>query len=286
MARKISFQAGSRLFNGIIEYEVLGPDTLTTVKVKDVISGEVRVLPTTGLKSQAADKPEVPSSPLDCLSEEDQVAALELFKIIKPAIQQNLSRKEIEELAKKHGLHFTTVYKMIKRYRETMSPASLLPRTSLRGGKGKIRIDAAVNDLIMNHFQEILNAKQVDITKLPVKSLQQEIKKKCKTLGLKPPSWGTVNERLMDFIHMNKLDAKKKQKGGRRRTMSGGSFPDANWALDVVQIDHTPLDLIIVDEDREPIGRPYLSLAIDVCSRMVVGFSLLLILQAFSPLEN
>ena len=40
-----------------------------------------------------------------------------------------------------------------------------------------------------------------------------------------------------------------------------------------VQIDHTVVDLMIVDEhDREPIGRPYLTMAIDVFSRRVLGF--------------
>jgi putative transposase len=43
----------------------------------------------------------------------------------------------------------------------------------------------------------------------------------------------------------------------------------------VVQIDHTPIDLIVVDEQyRRPIGRPYLTLAIDVYSRCIPGFSL------------
>lgn len=42
--------------------------------------------------------------------------------------------------------------------------------------------------------------------------------------------------------------------------------------LQKVQIDHTVIDLIIVDErDRQPIGRPYLTLAIDVFSRCVLG---------------
>jgi putative transposase len=41
-----------------------------------------------------------------------------------------------------------------------------------------------------------------------------------------------------------------------------------------VQIDHTPVDVIVVDErERLPIGRPWLTLAIDVASRVVLGFS-------------
>lgn len=42
--------------------------------------------------------------------------------------------------------------------------------------------------------------------------------------------------------------------------------------LEQVQIDHTVIDLIVVDDrDRQPIGRPYLTLAIDVFTRCVLG---------------
>ncbi|MBP6918806.1 MAG: DDE-type integrase/transposase/recombinase [Legionellaceae bacterium] len=46
---------------------------------------------------------------------------------------------------------------------------------------------------------------------------------------------------------------------------------------DLVQIDHTPVDLIIVDEvTRRPIGRPYLTASIDNFSRCITGFCLTL----------
>ncbi len=42
-----------------------------------------------------------------------------------------------------------------------------------------------------------------------------------------------------------------------------------------MQIDHTPLDIEIVDDEfREAIGKPHLTLAIDVFSRMIVGYYL------------
>jgi putative transposase len=38
-------------------------------------------------------------------------------------------------------------------------------------------------------------------------------------------------------------------------------------------MDHTPVDLIVVDEaGRRPVGRPWLTLAVDVDSRIVAGF--------------
>lgn len=43
--------------------------------------------------------------------------------------------------------------------------------------------------------------------------------------------------------------------------------------LDVIQIDHTLADVIVLDDiHRQPIGRPWLTLAIDLRTRMVFGF--------------
>ena len=48
-----------------------------------------------------------------------------------------------------------------------------------------------------------------------------------------------------------------------------------SWPLEVVQIDHTPIDVLVVDEwERQPLGRPWLTLAIDVASRFVTGFQI------------
>ena len=50
----------------------------------------------------------------------------------------------------------------------------------------------------------------------------------------------------------------------------------ATRPLEIVQIDHTKVDVVVVDEDNRKAlpGRPYLTLAIDVFSRMVTGFEL------------
>jgi putative transposase len=54
-------------------------------------------------------------------------------------------------------------------------------------------------------------------------------------------------------------------------------FPGADFPLAVTQIDHTPADVIVVDEEhRLPIGRPTLTLQIDVKTRVVTGIAVLL----------
>lgn len=275
MATRLSLKEGSIVFSGTVEYKVVAPASPTTVKVRNVTNGDIHVLSIWELSSHSSADEKRPSTPLDCLSPEDQVVALDRFAIIKPAILQAKSRKEIEEIAIKYKIHYTTVYRMIREYRETSSPASLVPKTKNRGGKGVHRIDPAVDDLIRIHFDDIVKAKQVDITKLPVKTLYTDIKSKCRPLGLKPPTWNTVDDRLESYFREKKLERLRGRRTKHRSMTAGGFFPDANWPLDAVQIDHTPLNIILVDtENRKPIGRAVLSLAIDVFSRVVVGFAI------------
>lgn len=48
--------------------------------------------------------------------------------------------------------------------------------------------------------------------------------------------------------------------------------PEAEYPLQVVEIDHTKLDVIVLDTKRKvPLGRPWITVAIDRYSRMVVG---------------
>ena len=70
----------------------------------------------------------------------------------------------------------------------------------------------------------------------------------------------------------------------RRREGKGKSEPiflatpgtlRAEAPLDIVEIDHTKVDVTVVDPaSRKPIGRPTLTLAIDVATRMATGFHL------------
>jgi len=61
----------------------------------------------------------------------------------------------------------------------------------------------------------------------------------------------------------------------RHRPVPGGYRVER--AYEVVQIDHTLVDVIVVDRShRKPLQRPWLTLAIDIASRTVAGFYLTL----------
>lgn len=66
--------------------------------------------------------------------------------------------------------------------------------------------------------------------------------------------------------------------GGRFRQVKAG--PRTTCPLQVVQIDHTKVDLELVgDISRACIGRPWLTLVLDVHTRMIIGLQLSLTRQ-------
>jgi putative transposase len=89
---------------------------------------------------------------------------------------------------------------------------------------------------------------------------------------LRIPSYPTVCE------HVKKLDPYEVMKARYGKLMADRQFdpmkkgPKPKYPLERVEIDHTKLDLMVVDgESKMLIGRPWLTSAIDVFSRCVVG---------------
>ena len=92
--------------------------------------------------------------------------------------------------------------------------------------------------------------------------------------GTSPPNWRTIKARLEDIDLERRGQAARRKEIVKATTATPGEYP-ASRPLEIVQIDHTKADVFVVDEEtREPVGRPWLTLALDVCTRMVPGFYL------------
>lgn len=96
----------------------------------------------------------------------------------------------------------------------------------------------------------------------------EEVRRRCHRAHLPPPADNTVRSRL----HALRADdtLRRREGAGRARQKFDpvpGTFPPPSWPLAMVQIEHPPVDLSVVDEQsRRPIGRPYLTLAISMCT--------------------
>ena len=103
-----------------------------------------------------------------------------------------------------------------------------------------------------------------------------EVRNVCRKRGIDPPSEPTIRARIAKIPEQERLRRRGWPEAARRRfTPTPGQFPGAHYPLAYVQIDHTMVDLVVVDDvHRQPIGRPWITLAADVYSRMVTGLYL------------
>jgi putative transposase len=108
-----------------------------------------------------------------------------------------------------------------------------------------------------------------------VSKLHDYVRHLCREQGLAIPSWKAVRARVGQIDRLKLVSRRDGGKAARDRLKPVALEYRADHALHIVQIDHTLVDLFVVDTvHRLPIQRPWLTLAIDVASRMVVGFYL------------
>ncbi|OLF39702.1 transposase, partial [Psychrobacter sp. Rd 27.2] len=107
-----------------------------------------------------------------------------------------------------------------------------------------------------------------------VEATIREVFKRCYKLDIDKPSKKAIRTRIKRISEKALLRGRGyREKAKNKFTPKAGKFPDADYPLSVIQIDHTPVDIILVDDRyRKPIGRPFITLAIDVYSRMVTGY--------------
>lgn len=263
----VDFSVGNVvLFQGI-EYEIKKQLDMGHVLAKNLTTFRDEILP---LANLAGNDPIKTKERIEDISEEDWNEAKRRLAIIKPIIDDKLGKKEMIEIAKNNQTHVTTLFRWKKRYKETGLLQSLVPLSSMRGPKGQVRIDEQ-SELITKHAIETMYLTK---QKLPVRAVYREIVKRCKNANVTAPHENTVRQRIKQ-LSKEHIVAKResRQIADRKYKNTDGMFPEGTFPLDVIQIDHTPMDIILVDEvERKPIGRPYLTLAVDVYSRMVMGF--------------
>jgi putative transposase len=175
------------------------------------------------------------------------------------------------------GLSERTVYDLVRRYRRSGGLlASLAPQAS-PGGRGKTRLPRLAEQIIAEAIRDEYLTRQ----KKRAEAVVRTARERARAAGIAPPSPNTVRAR----VRAVRADLAARRREGsrssawRRLEPVTGMTPAPERPMAVLQIDHTPVDLVLVDEaSRQPIGRPWLTVAIDVMSRCVAGF-----LVSFDP---
>jgi putative transposase len=224
-------------------------------------------------QSQPPATPVVAAGPSDlaAIPEELWALARERFAALKPLIESGrFDADAVGKRASECGLHRATLYRWLQQYLKQHTLASLLPQRPGPHAGGR-SLSPAVENVIETALQNRYLTRQ----RLSPVHVARDVQLRCREDGLPVPSERTIRRRIRDLPQELQLRRRFGYTAAQSLAPLRGEFPDVDEPLGVIQIDHTPLDLILVDDiHRLPIGRPWLTLAIDIYTRMVAGFAL------------
>lgn len=188
-------------------------------------------------------------------------------RILRPLGNRPMSMEQAQRAAQLLGIHWTSVYRLRKRFLEHPVTSSLTARPT--GPKvGSSRLAPDVDHVIRLTFTKWL-PRQKHLAH-PVNDMAAEIKRVCLKDELPPPSRHTVARRWKLYS-----EEVATQLANEPNALIAPGHLVSNTPLEIVQIDHTQADVFVVDEvHRKNIGRPWLSVAIDVATRCVLAIYL------------
>lgn len=176
---------------------------------------------------------------------------------------------DVADLATELELSQASAYRLLKRFRAEGTVMSLVETK-----RGRRTGHRAPNGRREKIIQQAIRTYYLQPTRPSVSQLVRDIQTDCTVAGLKPPHRRTIEKRLDNLDLRKRALRRGEQKIVKATTAVPGTLR-ASRPLEIVQIDHTKADIFVVDEEtREPLGRPWLTLAMDIFSRMVTGFYL------------
>ena len=242
-------------------------------------------VPTPGAASDAPldALPETPSGtrpgPRDLLDvpDDDWQVASARYAALAPLLKKSetgRTRAAVQAVADQLDVGIATVYRWLRAYESERQLTVLLPYHPL-GGKGRSRLEPTAEALI----REVVETFYLRLERPSMAAAAREVLARARRDGLSPaPSPSTITRRIRALAEEQVMRRRHGARAAREVLAPAvGAFPDAAYPLDVWQIDHTKLDVVLVDEvSRRPIGRPWITLVIDVATRCVMGYCLAL----------
>ena len=273
--RDVQFVPGARFKLGKLTLVLAHCLSFDRVVVSDPVSGEMRVVTRAELTpmdhNTGGDLRRQVN--LEGVSEEVLARATARQEALRPYIASGvLPTRDARHLAHTLKSSIRTVRRWLQRYKERGDITAFMDALpGLRQGQRSLdrEVEAIIRFAVIRKLQSSGNCS--------VRGVYEAIRGDCEAIGRAPPARSTVLARIKELeADPDGLPTVVGQKVRDRTRLVRGSA-GVTRALERVEIDHTLVDTHIVDAlDAEPIGRPWLTIAIDVATRAVLGFVLTL----------
>ena len=207
-------------------------------------------------------------TPLDLIPDERwDLARLRAGVLRKVSGKGHGRAKQIAEAADRLQLSCRTIRRLLCRLEADPRTSSLV-RKPPSGGAGNSRLHPLIEEIINESLQDSYLKRQ----QLGISELTKEIRRRCRSRGLSAPAYNTVRKRVSALNQRSVAVSRRGQDEALKYRPVLASSPRRDFPLEMIQIDHTTADIILVDErTRQPIGRPTVTFAVDEYSRAIVG---------------
>jgi putative transposase len=199
-----------------------------------------------------------------------------------------------EDIADEAPPSWVTLYRWLRDYEAAGRDArSLLPASRSRGNhRSKIsgkRLDEYVADdyekarVVDGLIDQVIRTRYLSASRPTVSSIHENLQARViEENRLRPPHdqlpiphISSLYRRVAALDPYEVASARHGRKYANEKHRTNGQGPRPAHPLERVECDHTRLDLMVVDaETRLPLGRPWLTVMLDVYSRMATGIYL------------
>lgn len=173
--------------------------------------------------------------------------------------------------------HFTTVARWIRTYRAGGGDIRTLIDQHVNKGNKDTRlgdlVDSIADDVIETVYMTLERRTMQDVLEILRARVSQQNIGRLASEKLKRPSFKYITNRIKYIPAYDRWVARYGKRLADIKFRAAGLGAPATRPLERACIDHCRLDLMVVDEEsRLPLGRPWLTLVLDEATRYVLGY--------------
>ncbi|MNM22296.1 Transposon Tn7 transposition protein TnsB [compost metagenome] len=164
------------------------------------------------------------------------------------------------------GMSVSQFNRVLKKYRPELGAISILgvPRGRKKGTRLlSAEVEAVIDFCIQTYYRG--RGATLEI-------IYQQVDTKCTLNGFTTPSRGAVTKRFYEVPAFDRCRMKYGIEVAKQKFKMKTGSKKVLHALDFVQIDHTMVDCFILDDARVPLMRPWITMLIDLRTRVVLGY--------------
>ena len=177
------------------------------------------------------------------------------------------TRSDVVSRAREVGLNPSTLYNWLAKYEADPDVTALV--RARRSDTGVSKLAPEVLAIVEGVVKET-HAEQQGSS---IWSIADRVRHECEKKSLPAPHYNTVRAQLNSFRKGVTAPERRPNDDDALYERLREQLPESDFPLRAAQIDHVLLDVIVVGEQhRMSLGRPWLTLAFDLFSRMVLGF--------------